>query len=284
MNVRLSHKNGTPRLSLWHRSPSFVIGLVIVAMALLVALFPQFLTAADPSVSDGSALLLPPSAQHWFGTDSYGRDLFARVVYGTRIDLLLGIGCVIVPFLFGSLLGLISGYYGGKIDTFIMRVLDVFMAIPFLILVIAIVAILGRGTRNLLIAMWVVGWKEYTRLIRSEVLVAKQSEYVQAAKTMGYSDLRIMLRHILPNVISSAIVYAASDIVICMGTAASLSYLGIGVDVSIPEWGAIINGGKNFITNAWWITVIPGAALALVGWGFSMLGDGLSDLLRAETH
>ena len=132
--------------------------------------------------------------------------------------------------------------------------------------------------------MWIVGWKEYTRLIRSEVLVAKQSEYVQSARTMGYSDLRIMLRHILPNVISSAIVYAASDIVMCMGTAASLSYLGIGVEPTTPEWGAIINGGKSFINSAWWITVIPGAVLAVVGWGFSMLGDGLSDLLRADTH
>lgn len=284
MKVKITNRGGVRRLSLWQRSPSFIVGTVIVALAVFVAAFPQLLTSMDPNVSDQASMLLAPSAQHWFGTDNFGRDLFARVVYGTRIDLLIGLGCVIVPFLFGSLLGPIAGYYGGKVDAVIMRILDVFMAFPFLIMVIAIVAILGRGTRNLLIAMWVVGWKEYTRLIRSEVLVAKQSEYVQSARTMGYSDLRIMLRHILPNVISSAIVYAASDIVMCMGTAASLSYLGIGVEPPTPEWGAIINGGKSFITSAWWITVIPGAALALVGWGFSMLGDGLSDLLRADTH
>lgn len=284
MKVKVTNQGGERRLTMWQRSPSFVVGTVIVALAVFVAAFPQLLTSLDPIVSDQAAMLLPPSAQHWFGTDNYGRDLFARVVYGTRIDLLIGLGCVIVPFIFGSFLGLIAGYYGGKVDAVIMRILDVFMAFPFLIMVIAIVAVLGRGTRNLLIAMWVVGWKEYTRLIRSEVLVAKQSEYVQSARTMGYSDLRIMLRHILPNVISSAIVYAASDIVMCMGTAASLSYLGIGVEAPTPEWGAIINGGKTFITSAWWITVIPGAALAIVGWGFSMLGDGLSDLLRADSH
>lgn len=284
MKIKVRYKNGTPRLTLWQQSPSFVVGLVIVLLAVFVAAFPQLLTSWDPNASDPLAMLQAPSAQHWFGTDNYGRDLFARVVYGTRIDLLLGVGCVVVPFLFGSLLGLIAGYYGGKVDALIMRVLDVFMAFPFLIMVIAIVAILGRGTQNLLIAMWVVGWKEYTRLIRSEVLVVKQSEYVQSARTMGYSDLRIILRHILPNVVSSAIVYAASDIVMCMGTAASLSYLGLGVQPPTPEWGAIINGGKSFITSAWWITVIPGAALAIVGWGFSMLGDGLSDLLRADRH
>ncbi|MPM02085.1 Glutathione transport system permease protein GsiD [bioreactor metagenome] len=269
---------------MWQQSPSFVIGAVIVLAVIFVAVFPQVFTPVDPNVSNPSAMLLPPSALHWFGTDNYGRDLFARVVYGTRIDLLIGIGCVVVPFAFGSLLGLVAGYYGGRIDAIIMRILDVFMAFPFLVMVIAVVAILGSGTRNLLIAMWVVGWKEYTRLIRSEVMVAKQSEYVQSARTMGYSDLRIMLRHILPNVISTAIVYGASHIVMCMGTAASLSYLGIGVQPPTPEWGAIINGGKSFITTAWWITVIPGAVLALVGWGFSILGDGLSDLLRADGH
>lgn len=284
MKVKIGYEGGVRRLTMWQQSPSFVVGAVIVLAVTFVAVFPQVFTSVDPNVSNPSAMLLPPSALHWFGTDNYGRDLFARVVYGTRIDLLIGIGCVVVPFVFGSLLGLVAGYYGGRIDAIIMRILDVFMAFPFLVMVIAVVAILGSGTRNLLIAMWVVGWKEYTRLIRSEVMVAKQSEYVQSAHTMGYSDLRIMLRHILPNVISTAIVYGASDIVMCMGTAASLSYLGIGVQPPTPEWGAIINGGKSFITTAWWITVIPGAVLALVGWGFSILGDGLSDLLRADGH
>ncbi len=263
-------------------SISLRLGILIVGFAVVVALFPSLFTSLDPNASDYAAMLQAPSREHLFGTDNYGRDLFARVIWGTRIDLLLGIGCVIVPFLFGSALGLLAGYYGGRVDAFIMRILDIFMAFPFLVMVIAIVSILGNGTRNLVIAMWAVGWKEYTRLVRSEVLVAKQSEYVQAAKTLGYSELRIILRHITPNVISSSIVYGASDIVMCMGTAASLSYLGLGVQPPTPEWGAIINGGKSFISTAWWITVIPGAVLAAVGWGFSMLGDGLSDLLRAN--
>ena len=264
------------------RSISLTCGLIVLAIVVVVALFPGIFTHYDPTLTDPMSMLKAPSAAHWFGTDNYGRDIFARVIYGTRIDILIGVGCVIVPFIFGSLMGLFAGYYGGKVDAVIMRILDVFMAFPFLVMVIAIVAILGSGIRNMLIAMWVVGWKEYARLVRSEVLVARQSEYVQAAKTMGYSELRVLLRHIMPNVISSAIIYGASDIVMCMGTAASLSYLGIGVKPPTPEWGAIINEGKAFIQTAWWITVIPGAVLAFVGWGFSMLGDGLSDLLRAD--
>ena len=147
-----------------------------------------------------------------------------------------------------------------------------------------VVAILGPGINNLLFAMWVVGWKEYTRLVRSEVLVIKNSEFVQAARTLGYSNARIMFRHILPNVISSSIVYGASDIVMCMMSAASLSFLGLGVPAPTPEWGAIIAGGKSFLGTAWWICVIPGLVMAVVGWGFSLFGDGLSDILRGKTH
>ena len=278
-------RRGIPRLAdPLRRSTALTVGVIVVLIAVIVALFPGLFTSLDPIATDANAMLLPPSAQHLFGTDNYGRDVFARVIWGTRIDLLIGVGCVIVPFVFGSLLGLLAGYYGGKVDAIIMRILDVFMAFPFLVMVIAIVAILGNGIRNLLIAMWIVGWKEYTRLVRSEVIVAKQSEYVQSAKILGYSELRVILRHIMPNVISTAIVYGASDVVMCMGTAASLSYLGIGVQSPTPEWGAIINDGKAFINTAWWITVIPGAVLAFVGWGFSMLGDGLSDLLRADNR
>jgi peptide/nickel transport system permease protein len=266
----------------WLRNPSFVIGAVIVLVACVAAAFPQLFTGYDPNAIDVTAKFLPPSAQHWFGTDKYGFDIYARVVYATRLDLLIGVGSVALPFVVGSLLGLVAGYYGGKFDTVVMRILDIFMAFPFMVLAIAITAVLGKGIFNLLIAMWVVSWPPYTRLVRSEVLIAKNSEYVQAAKTLGYSDARIMFRHILPNVISSSVVYAASDIVMCIMTAATLSFLGLGVPVGTAEWGSIISDGKSFIQTYWWISTMPGLVMLVVGLGFSLLVDGLNDLLRTK--
>ncbi len=271
------------KISVWRRSPSLLVGVVLVALTCLVAAFPNVFAPGDPTAMDFLAMLQPPSAEHWFGTDNYGRDIYTLVIHATRLDLLIGLGSVALPFVLGSLLGLIAGYYGGKLDAIIMRILDIFVAFPFMVLAIAIVAILGNGVMNLLIAMWIVSWPPYTRLVRSEVLIAKNSEYVQAAKTLGYSDFSIIMRHILPNVISSSVVYAASDIVMCIMTAASMSFLGLGVPPNTPEWGAIISNGKSFITGGyWWISTMPGVVMAVVGLGFSLLGDGLNDLLRTK--
>lgn len=270
------------RISVWRRSPSLTVGTIIVAFVCIVAAFPQWFAQYDPLQLLAGPMLSAPSPEHWFGTDNFGMDIYSRVIYATRLDLLIGVGSAALPFVVGSLLGLIAGYYGGKFDAIIMRVLDVFVAFPFMVLAIAIVAILGNGVINLLIAMWIVSWPPYTRLVRSEVLVAKNAEYVQAAQTLGYSDMNIMFRHILPNVISSSVVYFASDVVMCITTAASMSFLGLGVPSPTPEWGAIISGGKSFISSAWWITVCPGLVMVFVGLGFSLLGDGLNDLLRTK--
>jgi len=270
------------RISVWRRSPSLTVGTIIVAFVCIVAAFPQWFAHYDPLQLLAGPMLQAPSLEHWFGTDNFGMDIYSRVVYATRLDLLIGFGSAALPFVVGSLLGLIAGYYGGKFDAIIMRVLDVFVAFPFMVLAIAIVAILGNGVINLLIAMWIVSWPPYTRLVRSEVLVAKNAEYVQAAQTLGYSDMNIMFRHILPNVISSSVVYFASDVVMCITTAASMSFLGLGVPAPTPEWGAIISGGKSFISNAPWITLCPGLVMVFVGLGFSLLGDGLNDLLRTK--
>ena len=275
-------RTATGRIPIWRRSPSLVVGVVIVLLTFLVAALPSLFTSQDPLALNPGEMLMPPSAQHLFGTDNFGYDVFSRVIYATRLDLLIGVASAGLPFIVGSTLGLVCGYYGGKFDAVMMRVLDVFMAFPFMVLAIAIVAILGNGVTNLIIAMWIVSWPPYTRLVRAEVLVAKGSEYVQAARTLGYSDLRIMFRHILPNVISSAIVYLASDIVMCIMSAATLSFLGLGVPSPTPEWGAIISGGKGFISTAWWIAALPGLVMAVVGLGFSLLGDGLNDLLRTK--
>ncbi len=275
------------KVPIWRRSPSLVIGAVIVALTFLVAACPTlFAPNADQPVTslmDFTAMLQAPSAEHWFGTDNYGRDIYTMVIAATRLDLLIGLGSVALPFVVGTLLGLVCGYYGGKLDTVVMRVLDIFVAFPFMVLAIAIVAILGNGVMNLLIAMWIVSWPPYTRLVRSEVLIAKNSEYVQAAKTLGYSDVRIIFRHILPNVISSSVVYAASDIVMCIMTAASMSFLGLGVDAATLEWGSIISSGKSYLLGGyWWISSMPGIVMAIVGLGFSLFGDGLNDLLRTK--
>jgi peptide/nickel transport system permease protein len=265
-----------------NKSLALKIGLVIIAAVVFIALFPSLFARLDPNDIDSNAMLLPPSLKHIFGTDNYGRDIFSRVIFATRLDLEIGIFAMIVPFIFGTALGLVSGYFGGKLDAMIMRILDVFMAFPYMVLAIAIIAITGAGIKALFISMWLVGWKEYTRLVRSEVLVEKNAEYVQAARVLGYNHFRIILKDILPNVISSAIVYGASDIVMCMMSGAALSYLGLGVQPPTPEWGAIISSGKSFFALAWWITVFPGAFLVVTGLGFSLIGDGLSDLLRTK--
>ncbi len=268
----------------WWQSMTMNTGLLIILIVLIIALFPQLFTSYDPTAGDTSAMLQAPSAQHPFGTDNFGRDVFARVLWGTRIDLAIGVLAMVVPFISGSIIGLLAGYYGGLLDSILMRILDVVMAFPFIILVISIVAILGPSMNNLYIAIWMVGWRDYARLVRSEVMVVKHSEYVQAAQVLGYSDIRILLRHILPNVFSSAIAFASSDVVMCMLTGASMSFLGLGVQPPTPEWGAMISDARPFISQAWWICTCPGLALIFAGTGFSLLGDGLSDLLRTRNR
>jgi peptide/nickel transport system permease protein len=202
------------------------------------------------------------------------------VIYGARIDLQVGLLCVLMPFFIGVVLGCLTGYYGGTLDTVVMRVVDVVQAFPFLILVIAIVAVLGPGLTNMYIAVALVAWVSYARLLRGEILVAKHREYVEAARAMGMRDPRVIRRHIVPNVISSALVYAMADIILYIVLAASLSYLGLGARPPAPEWGAMITEGRTFMATAWWMSFFPGLAIVITGIGFSLLGDGLADALR----
>jgi len=270
------------KISLLKRSTSMNIGVILLLIMVLLAIFPQFIATHGPTDCSYKDMLKPPSSKHLFGTDNYGRDIFSRVIFATRIDLTIGFFATIVPFVMGSLVGLLAGYYGKWLDSILMRILDIFMIFPFMVLVIAIIAILGGGIKNIYIAIWLVGWRYYARLVRSEVLQIKNLEFIQAAKTLGYNDSRIILRHVLPNVLNSAIVYAASDVVQCMLAAASLSFLGLGIQPPTPEWGAIISEGKAFIRTAWWTTVFPGIFLMISGLGFSFVGDGLSDILRTK--
>lgn len=276
MNRRLKKR------PVWLRNLSFLIGAVIILLVAAIALCPQMFTALDPLAVDVSACLQAPSGAHPFGTDNYGRDIFARVIWGTRIDLLLGIFGTMIPFAVGCILGLLSGYYSGLLDSFLMRVIDILMAFPFIVLVIAIMTILGQGMMNVYIALWLVDWIAYAKLVRGDVLVLKNSEFIQAARIAGFTDKRILLRHLLPNVINAAVVFAASDVVLNILTGASLSFIGLGIQPPAPEWGAIMNEGRGYINIAWWITFFPGLCMTVTGIGFSLLGDGLADFLRTK--
>lgn len=272
----------TKQLFKTKRNISLYIGAGLMAFILVAAVFPQLFTHYDPTAQSMGSIMQPPGGAHPFGTDNFGRDIMSRVIYGTGIDLQIGFLAMIVPFLTGTLIGLIAGYCGGAVDAVFMRILDVFTAFPFIVLVIAIVSILGPNISNLYMAIWMVGWREYARLVRSEVLVERNSEFVMAAQSLGFSHTRILFRHILPNVIDSAVVYGISDIMMCMLMGASMSFLGLGVQAPTPEWGAIISDGRPFMTYAWWIATFPGIALAATGVSLSLLGEGLTAVLRSE--
>jgi peptide/nickel transport system permease protein len=264
----------------WVRNPSLFWGGVIIAIIVLIAIFSYQIAPYDPIAIDLNNNLSGPTAQHWLGTDNYGRDLLSRIICGTPLDLMVGILSVLFPMIIGIVIGMLSGYYGGWVDAVLMRVLDVFVAFPYMVLIIVVIAVLGPGLQNVIYAITAVSWVIYARLVRGEVLSAKNLEYVMSAKVLGYSDLRIMFRHILPNVIMTTIIFGALDVVLDILQAASLGFLGLGAQPPIPEWGAIISEGAGFMTTAWWICLFPGIAIVITGVGFALMADGLADLLR----
>jgi peptide/nickel transport system permease protein len=270
------------RLRPWYQNRSLVLGLVIVGIMLLLAILAPVLTPYDPIRQDLQNTLQPPSSAHWLGTDKLGRDVLARLLYGARVDLRIGFLAVLIPFVVGSVLGAIAGYFGGWLDNVIMRVVDVFYAFPLYILVIALVFVLGSGERSIYLAIALVSWVSYCKIVRGEVIVARRQEYVQAARLGGLSHARVLVRHIGPNVSSQAITYAMSDIVMDIMVIVTLGYLGVGITPPTPEWGGMIADAKEFITTLWWMAVLPGLAVVITGLGLSLIGDGLSDLLSPE--
>jgi peptide/nickel transport system permease protein len=256
------------------------IGVTGVGLLVLIAAFAPWIAPYKSDEQDLATGLRGPTWHHLFGTDQLGQDVFSRVIYASRIDLQIGIIGVTVPFVIGTIVGLFAGYYGGWLDAVIGRIIDIFTAFPFLVLVIAIVAMLGPGLRNLYIAIAVVSWVAYARIVRGETLSAKRREYVLAAHGLGYSKTRIMFRHVLPNVIAPAIVFSMSDFVLDIVAGASLGFFGLGVQPPQAEWGVMIADGRNFITTAPWLVFFPGLAIVVVGFFFSLLGDGLADYIR----
>lgn len=267
------------RLGLAGHPAALYAGGGIVAMWIFLALFADIIAPYEPNAHDLKNFLLPPSWAHPLGTDNFGRDVLSRVIHGTRVDFEMGIMGVFWPFLLGTFLGLVSGYFGGIVDILLMRLLDITLAFPFLVLMIAIIAVLEPGITSFYIAITLVGWVSYARLVRSQVLVLKNSEFVLAARNLGYSHLRIMFRHILPNALVPSIVFSMSDVVLVILAGSSISYLGLGVQPPTAEWGVMIAEGQNFMTTAWWITTFPGCAIVFLALGFSLLADGLGEKL-----
>jgi peptide/nickel transport system permease protein len=260
-------------------SPNAMVGLALFALLLILAAAAPLLATSDPVAIDVADRLRPPSPAHWFGTDDLGRDIYSRVVWGSRLALRLGVLSVAVAGTGGVLLGLVAGYYEGWVDQVISRALEVVLAFPEILFAIAIVAIVGPSLDGLIVALGLFGWPGYARIVRGSVLSARRREYVEAARAMGARGRRIMFRHILPNVIAPAIILSATRFGGALLAGSGLSFIGLGVPIPQPEWGAIMATGRDYIGIAWWITVFPGALITISVLGVNLLGDGLRDVL-----
>ncbi|HEX9624623.1 MAG TPA: ABC transporter permease, partial [Streptosporangiaceae bacterium] len=263
-----------------YTQPALLSGVILLGIILAAAIFAPLLTSYDPITQNLTNTLQGPSAHHLLGTDQLGRDTFTRLLYGLRNDLRIAFIAVLLPFCIGIVLGSISGYFGGWVDSVIMRVVDIVVAFPFYVLLIALVFVLGPGQRSIYIAITLVGWVSYARIIRGEILVAKRQDYVLAAQSGGLSSVRIMAKHLVPNVVSQAIIYAMSDIVQDILAIVTLGYFGLGVPPPTPDLGSMINDGQNFLTTHWQLTTFPGLAVVIVGLSLSLIGDGLADIIR----
>ena len=274
------HRGGFRRR--WYRTPAFVAGVLILGTVVAMCVAAPVLTSQSPTHQDLNHILASPSAKHPLGTDQLGRDVFSRILYGGRVDLRVAFLAVLLPFIIGTTLGCVSGYYGRFYDTTIMRLVDVVVAIPVYVLIIAMVFVLGPGARSIYIAITFVGWVSYARIIRGEILVAKRQEYILAARAAGFRDGRIITRHLLPNVVTQAIVYAMSDIVLDILFIVTLGYFGLGIQPPVTDWGGMIADGQAFLTTNWELSTIPGVVVVITALGLSLIGDGLADLLRPE--
>ena len=256
-----------------------VVGLAIALVLIFCALFPQAITSADPSEMNLAESYLPPSSEHFFGTDDYGRDIFTRVVYGCRYSLAIGLISVSISCLIGVFLGSIAGFYGGVIDNIFMRFIDILMAIPNTLLGISIVAALGPSLTNLIIAITIGSISGYARITRVAILSVKDTEYVEAAYATGASDARIIWKYILPNCLAPIIVQATMSIATAIMTSTGLSFLGLGVPAPTPEWGSMASAARSYFRDYWWLVTFPGLAIMASAFSFNLFGDGLRDAL-----
>jgi peptide/nickel transport system permease protein len=261
------------------KSPLTIIGALIIVLLLTVAIFAEQIAPYEPDEINPPQRLKAPSREHLCGTDTAGRDIFSRIVYGSRISIRIGTAVVTLAMVFGSLVGIFSGYMGGKVDEVIMRITDVFFSVPYLILAMAIAAALGPNLTNTMIALAIVWWPVYTRLTRGQALLIREATYIEAARGLGAGHWRILLRHVLPNSLAPVIVQASLDFGHAVMFAAALSFIGLGAQPPTPEWGAMISMGRHYLRDSWWYPTFPGLAILITVLGFNLLGDGLRDIL-----
>ena len=266
-------------LHLIRRSPLSMIGLILILTFLFIAVFAPFLTKYDPIEQDLPNRLQPPSWENPFGRDQLGRDIMSRVIYGSRISLRMGITVIAIAATTGTVLGVVAGYLGGRIDEVVMRITDMFLAFPSLILAMAISAALGRSLENTVIAIGVVAWPRYARLARGQTLSVKEEQFIEAVRSLGASRKRIIFSHVLPQCLPPIIIQATLNMGGIILTAAGLGFIGFGAQPPIPEWGVMISDGRNFIMREWWVSTFPGLAMLFAVLGFNLLGDGLRDVL-----
>ncbi|MCD6301811.1 MAG: ABC transporter permease [Staphylothermus sp.] len=265
------------------KSPLALIGFILVLGFIVIGIIGPYITPYDPIKIDFSNMikerLQPPSWKHWFGTDEYGRDIFSRVLAGARISLMVSIVVMAIAIPIGIILGLLAGYYGGVVDEIVMRITDIFLSFPALILAIAFSATLGASIWSAMIALALVWWPGYVRVVRAQTLSVRESLFVEAAKAIGVKTSRILFRHILPNVITPLLVLVTLDFGSVILTSAALSFIGLGAQPPTPEWGRLVADGRKWFPTRWWYTFFPGLAIFLTVLGWNLLGDGLRDML-----
>jgi peptide/nickel transport system permease protein len=264
------------------RNPPTLLGLLLVAAFLLLAAIGPWIVPSPADATGAMHLadkLLPPSGAHWFGTDEMGDDILSRVILATRTSLWVGLTITLIAVIVGTPLGVAAGYFGGKVRTAIMRITDMFLCVPGLVLALAIVAALGPGILHGVVALAIVWWPGYVRLIEAKALTLRGEPFVDAARTMGASDLRILATHVLPNCISPLVVKASMDMGLAILAAASLGFIGLGARPPAPEWGAMISTARSYMPDSWWYSLFPGLFIFLTVLGFNLLGDGLRDIL-----
>jgi peptide/nickel transport system permease protein len=283
-NTNTSNKKRSQWGEVWRRlkrNKMAILGLIILTILVLLAIFADVIADYDNVVikQNLAQRLQGPSAAHWLGTDEFGRDIFARLIHGTRVSLQVGIVAVGISIVIGGILGAVAGYYGGKLDNIIMRIMDIFLAVPSILLAIAIVSALGPSILNLMLAISISSVPSYARIVRASVLSIRDQEFIEAARAIGASNTRIIFRHIIPNSLAPVIVQATLGVASAILSTAGLSFIGLGIQPPAPEWGSMLSGGRQYLRYAWWVTTFPGVAIMITILSLNLLGDGLRDAL-----
>ncbi len=283
---------GRVPLSQWRRTLSSLVkrraavaSLIILGCVIGLAISANWISPYDPNQQVLERRLLPPawedggSHQHLLGTDHLGRDILSRVIYGSRVSLTVGLLAVVISGLLGISAGLVAGYYGGRADVAIMRLVDIQLAFPFILLALAVIGVLGPGVRNVILVLGIAGWMVYARVVRGQVLSVREREFIEAARAIGASDLRIIRIHVLPNALAPVIIVATFAVAACIITEASLTFFGLGVEATIPTWGSMLSDGRAYMGTAWWLTTFPGLAMMLTVLSLNVIGDWLRDFI-----